>query len=238
MPGQEAPCLPVAQGQPHTQRGLPSSSWAPSSQEVQGPCCSAGPRLCVPAAASRCTSRWSAAWEVSVQTHQHWTWQPCSSLHGAGQQQQQVGPPWLHCPIPVTAGATAALSPKQLPWLAPSPLHSCVTGMASGSAAPPLNPQTWRNLLDYMTLYLGFLHKHQGLTQPMLKEYLSPTSFSQFMAFQLARSCGAVHVGRQVRCNPNCSSPYTPHSALCLPVMHCQLKSSYRPDCPSIAGHC
>ena len=33
----------------------------------------------------------------------------------------------------------------------------------------PLNLRAWRNLLDSMALYLGFLHKHQGLTQPMLK---------------------------------------------------------------------
>ena len=84
----------------------------------------------------------------------------------------------------------------------------------------------------------GFLHKHQGLTQPILEEYLSPTSFSQFMAFQLARSCGAVHLGRQVRYSPNYSSACIPHSALCLPAMHCLLKSSHRPACPSIAAHC
>ena len=81
-----APRLPVAQGQPYTQRGLPSLSWAPSSQELQGPCCSAGPQLCVLAAASRWTTRWPAAWEVSVQTHKHWTCQSCSSL----QQQQYL----------------------------------------------------------------------------------------------------------------------------------------------------
>ena len=102
----------------------------------------------------------------------------------------------------------------------------------------PLNPRMWRNLLDGMTLYLGFLHKHQGLTQPMLEEYLSPTSFSQFMAFQLVRSCGAIRVGRQVRHSPDCSSACPPHSALCLPAMPCLLRSSHRPACPSTAGYC
>ena len=81
------------------------------------------------------------------------------------------------------------------------------------------------------------LHKHQGLTQPLLEKYLSPTNFSQFMAFQLARSCGAVHVERQVRCSPKFSSACTPYSALCLPAMHCLLKSRHRPACPSIAGN-
>ena len=72
----------------------------------------------------------------------------------------------------------------------------------------------------------------------MLEVYINPISFSQFMAFQLARSCGAVRVGRQVRCSPNYSSACTPHSALCLPATHCLLKSSHRPACPSVAGHC
>ena len=39
-----------------------------------------------------------------------------------------------------------------------------------------LKQRPWRKLLDGMTLYLGFLHKHQGLTQPMLEEYLSPST--------------------------------------------------------------
>ena len=66
-------CSTASPEMPHTQRGLPSSGWAPSGQELQGPCCSAGPPLCVPVPASCCITRLSAAWEVSVQTHQHWT---------------------------------------------------------------------------------------------------------------------------------------------------------------------
>ena len=126
------------------------------------------------------------------------------------------------------------------------PLGSPVEAMRSWCTGPvqldrpgrPLDPRSWRNLLDGMTLCPGFLRRHQGLTQPMLEEYLSPTSFSQFMAYQLARSCGAVHVGRQVRCCPNCSSACTPHAALCLPTTHRLLNSSHRSACPSVAGHC
>ena len=38
----------------------------------------------------------------------------------------------------------------------------------------PLHPRTWCNLLDGMTLYLGILHKHQGLTQPIAGEVPEP----------------------------------------------------------------
>ena len=50
---------------------------------------------------------------MSVQTHEHWTWQPFSSL----QQQQQSGPARLHCPISVTAGAAAAIAAQAPPCL-------------------------------------------------------------------------------------------------------------------------
>ena len=149
---------------------------------------------------------------MSVQTHQDWTWQPCSSP----QQQQHVGASLTPLPHPSHSGRHRwCCCPT--PPLAPLPLHSCMTGMASRSAArpcwppagqpgghaelvhqasaaaqagPPTQPaHMWRNLLDGMTLYLGFLHKHQGLTQPMLEEYYPwPSSW----AGAVARSTSAV----------------------------------------------
>ena len=67
-----------------------------------------------------------------MQTHQHWTWQPFSL-----QQQQQLRPAWLHCSTSVAAGAAAAIAAQSIPPFAAPPLHSCLTGMASRSAAPP-----------------------------------------------------------------------------------------------------
>ena len=70
-----------------------------------------------------------------------------------------------------------------------------------------------------MTLYLGFLHKHQGLDQPMLKEY-PPASASP----RPSRWPGAVTQstsGHQVRYSPDCSLACTTHSALCMPAMRC-----------------
>ena len=58
----------------------------------------------------------------------------------------------------------------------------------------PLNPHTWRNLLDGMSMSVD---EHQDPTPCWMST--EPHSFSQFMAFQMAKSCGAGHVGRLVR---------------------------------------
>ena len=170
--------------------------------------------------------------------------QPPAPAAGGGQAgstatpQSQPAPPPLLLPKHLPACTVAAsqlhdrygLRECSPTMLLHGPLADQLEAMQSWCTRPvqldrpgrPLNPRTWRNLLDGMTLYLGFLHKHQGLTQPMLEEYLSPTSFSQFMAFQLARSCGAIHVGRQVRCRhaPPQHAHLTQHLP-CLPCIAC-----------------
>ena len=224
------------------------------------PCCSADPPLCVPVAASRLhntvvSSLGGVCADTPALDMAALQQPPPAAADGGqpGSPQPQPAPPLLLLPKHLPACTVAAsqlhdrygLRECSPTMLLHGPLADQLEAMKSWCTRPvqldrpgrPLNPRTWRNLLDGMTLYLGFLHKHQGLTQPMLEEYLSPSSFSQFMAFQLARSCGAVHVGRQVRSSPNCSSACTPHSAPCMPAMHCLLSSSHRPACPSTAGH-
>ncbi len=102
--------------------------------------------------------------------------------------------------------ARYGLKEHNKPALEDGPLGAQIEAMRAWCMRPvqldrrckPINMRTWSNIKDGISLYLGYLFKHESVASPKLEHFMSPLQYTQFMAFLLARGTQPTHQQQQV----------------------------------------
>ena len=74
----------------------------------------------------------------------------------------------------------------------------CMRPVQLNRSSLPIIMRTWSNIKDGISSYLGYLCKHEGVSNPKLEHFLSPMHYSKFIAFLLARGTQSIHQQQQI----------------------------------------
>lgn len=95
-----------------------------------------------------------------------------------------------HMPAMLTEGPLATQLRAMQTW--------CMTTVQLDRKGRAISMRTWQNICEGISNFMGYLHKHGHVTQPLLHNFMTPLHYAAFMSFLRWRGTSAVHQQQQI----------------------------------------